>query len=551
MLSRKELLKSMLLAGASTALPIRGLAAQGPSAEITVEDLKAMEKIVGIQFTDEERKSLLREVRQKLSGYKAIRDTQINYTDEPRTIFTPVGGGSSDRAKVTASPSVSKLDINRLSDADIAFLSVTELGQLIRTKKLSPVRLTEIYLARLKTFGDKLLCVVNLTEERARREALEAEREIHSGHYRGALHGIPYGVKDLFAAKGAPTTWGANVFAERVFDYDAAVVEKLAKAGAILLGKLSNGTFALGDVWFKGTTKNPFNPKQGSSGSSAGSASATAAGLVGFAIGTETLGSIISPSTRCRVTGLRPTYGRTSRYGGMALSYTMDKVGPICRSAEDTALVLAAICGSDVRDPSAVDRDLVWPPAEKINNMRIGYLVGPREDSVAASRNPAVVALKKMGAHVAPAKFTPPTNGLLEILNVESASAFDEFSRGDLIRQLNDSPWKETFRAARYTPAVEYLQAQRERARMMQRFQQERDEFDVIIADNIGGLLLTITNLTGTPQITIPWGDDGNGNSISKSLIGRNYKEARLCAVAKLLQNTADYHRRRPDLSRF
>lgn len=554
-MTRKDLLKSLLVAGAAAATPLS--LAQGatkPTDEITLDDLKSLEKIAGIEFTDAERKEVLADVRRQRGEFAEIRRLGIAYTDEPRTVFTPIGGGSERNAKVRAIPSAtSSLDLKKLTDEDLAFLSVRELGALIRAKRLSPMRLTEIYLARLKKYGDRLLCVVNLTEERARKAAVQAEKEINAGHYRGPLHGIPYGVKDLFALKGYPTTWGANVFEHRMFDYDSAVVEKLEAAGAIPLAKLSNGTFALGDLWYKGLTLNPFNPKQGSSGSSAGSACATAAGLVAFAIGTETLGSIMSPSTRCRVTGLRPTYGRVSRYGGMALSYTMDKVGPICRNAEDCALVLAAICGSDPRDPSAVDRDFVWPERVDFKRLKIGYLVGRNADladSSGIAREPVLAALKKLGAEVRPAKFTPAEDPLLEILNVESSSAFDDFTRGEEIRKLNESPWPATFRAARYVPAVEYLQAQRARARLMRRFESELGDFDAVFGNGIGGSLLTITNLTGHPQIAIPWGADANGNSIGKSLVGRLYHEAKLVAIARAVQETAGFHHLRPDLSR-
>lgn len=550
MLTRKQFLRSILVSGAGTALPLQALAGGQESDQISLDDLKAMEKLMGVSFTDEERKAILSEVRSKRAGYESVRKLGIDYRNEPRTIFSPIG-----ELKTGGSRAVSRkyqLDAANMSEDDIAFSSVAALGQMIKAGKLSPVRLTEIYLDRLKRYGDKLLCVVNLTEERAKKEAAAAEREIRAGHYRGPLHGIPFGIKDLFAAAGYPTTWGANVFEHRIFDYDASVLHRLNEAGAILVAKLSNGTFALGDVWFKGTTKNPFNLTQGSSGSSAGSASATAAGLVAFAIGTETLGSIMSPSTRCRVTGLRPTYGRVSRYGGMALSYTMDKVGPICRSVEDCALVFSQINGSDPEDPSAVSSAFNYGPVKSLKGISVGYPVGASADLNDLSRidrDPALAALKKLGANVKPAKFSNVPNGVLEILDVESASAFDEFTRSEDIRHLNTSPWPNTFRAARYVPAVEYLQAQRARAKMMEQFEKERASFDLIVAGGIGGVLLQITNLTGTPQVCIPWGADASNNSIAVSLIGRNYEDDKLCQVADLLQQTAEFHHLRPNLS--
>lgn len=553
MLSRKDLLKSLLLAGAASTVPVSLGQTSSDVSEITIADLKSFEKVAGIQFTDEERTQILTTVRQGRRSYDAIRQMPIAFTTEPRTVFTPIGGGSEDKPKIEAKPSAAgPLDLKKMTDEDIAFLSVRELGHLIRTKQLSPVRLTDIYLARLKKYGDKLLCVVNLTEDRARKAAQEAEKEIKAGKYRGPLHGIPYGIKDLFAVKGYPTTWGANTFEHQSFDFDAAVVEKLDAAGAILCAKLSMGALALGDIWFKGRTVNPFNPKQGSSGSSAGSASATAAGLVAFAIGTETLGSIMSPSIRCRVTGLRPTYGRVSRYGGMALSYTMDKVGPICRQAEDCALVLAAICGADERDPSAMDRSFVWPQKLDPKKLKVAYTVGQNADPNDLSiidKDPALLALRKLGVTLKAARFTPPNNGLLAILNVESSSAFDAFTLGEQIRQLTNSPWPQTFRAARYVPAAEYLQMQRARTLLMEQFERELGDFDAVISTGSGGSLLITTNLTGTPQIALPWGADDAGNSLSRVLIGRNYQEAKLAAIAKMVQDSAGFHRLRPDLS--
>ncbi|HTQ11655.1 MAG TPA: amidase, partial [Fimbriimonadaceae bacterium] len=484
MLTRKELLKSLILAGASAATPIAWAQTEPvqESEAITLDDLKGFEKVAGISFTDDERKQILRTVQAGRRGFEAVRKLPIDYTVEPRTLFTPIGGGSEDRPKIDLRPeSVGGLDIKKLSDEDLAYLPIPALAALIRTKQLSPVRLSELYLGRLRQYGDKLLCVVTLCEDRARKSAAQAEKEIADGHYRGPLHGIPYGIKDLFAVKGYPTTWGANTFENQSFDYDATVVQKLDAAGAILLAKLSMGALALGDVWFRGQTKNPFNPAQGSSGSSAGSAASTAAGLVGFAIGTETLGSVISPSTRCRITGLRPTYGRVSRHGGMALSYTMDKVGALCRQAEDCAIVMGTICGADPLDPSAAARSFVWPAKIDPKKLKVGYSVGQSADLNDLSqidKDPALTALKKAGVQLKPVRFTPVPDGVLNILNVESSSAFDAFTLGEQIRELTNSPWPETFRAARYVPAPEYLQMQRARTLMMEKFEEEMGDLD-------------------------------------------------------------------------
>jgi Asp-tRNA(Asn)/Glu-tRNA(Gln) amidotransferase A subunit family amidase len=339
-----------------------------------------------------------------------------------------------------------------------------------------------------------------------------------------------------------------------VFDDNATVVRKLEEAGAVLCAKLSMGALAMNDVWFKGTTKNPWNPKQGSSGSSAGSGAAVAAGLVAFAIGTETLGSICSPSERCRVTGLRPTYGRISRAGGMALSYTMDKVGPMVRSAEDAALVLGELCGEDSADPSAVSRSFEWPAKMDWKKLKIGFLRwpdAPTEPEKAIESNVHLGRLQKFGATVVPVQFSPVSPIMQSILLVESSSAFDAFTRGDQVDSLKNSMWPQIFRAARYVPAVEYLQMQRARQLLMKQFEDEWGDLDLVIGPSIAASILLTTNLTGHPQIVLPQGDDGKGNSRSLSLIGRLFEEDKLLAVAIALQEADDFHRRRPNLNVF
>jgi Asp-tRNA(Asn)/Glu-tRNA(Gln) amidotransferase A subunit family amidase len=547
-LSRKEFVTSLLLTAAAGAASASPLPLPQEPEQITLEDLKAVEKLAGISFTDEERKRVLEDVRAARQGYVAIRKQPIDFTVEPPTVFTPLGGGSLPGSRVQAT--TSRVSLKKPATAeDIAFLSVPELAHLIRSRQISPVELTDIYLERLKRYGTDLLNVVTLTESLARSQAKTAEQEIKDGHYRGPLHGIPYGIKDLFATKEIPATWGADPYSNQVFDFDATVVKRLHDAGAILCAKLSMGALAMGDVWFRGTTKNPFNTKQGSSGSSAGSASATAAGLVGFAIGTETLGSIVSPSIRCRVTGLRPTYGRVSRYGGMALSYTMDKAGPICRRAEDTALVLSAICGSDRNDPSAVDRPFNYPARIEFKKLKVGFLVRKdnADDLAAMNKDAAAKILRDLDATVTPVSFSPLPNGILQILEVESSSAFDEFTRTEKIHQLKNSSWPETFRAARYVPAVEYLQAQRARMLVMRRFEEEFGDLDMVLCIG-GGYILAHTNLTGHPQIVIPWGGDENGNSRARSLVGRLYREDVLVTVAKAIQDKAGFWKERPKL---
>jgi Asp-tRNA(Asn)/Glu-tRNA(Gln) amidotransferase A subunit family amidase len=549
-LSRQEFLKSTLIAAAAGAA---GIARANPPQEgITLDDLKSAEKLFGLSFTEKEREEVLAAVLQARRTYDAIRATDISYVVEPPMAFKPLAPLETVPAKVEAK--ASKVDgIRRpVNLEDLAYLTVRELAHLVRTRQVSPVELTEMYLRRIERYGERLLNIVTPTPERARAHAREAELEIGRGKYRGPLHGIPYGLKDLFATKGYKTTWGSEPHKDQTFDYDAAVVEKLDAAGAILVAKTSLGALAMGDVWFKGRTKNPWNEARGSSGSSAGSASGVAAGLFAFAIGTETLGSIMSPSHECRVTGLRPTYGRVSRYGGMAVSWSMDKVGPICREAEDCALVLAALCGADPRDRTAVDRSFVWtgPPVD-LKRIKIGYLIGAREDLNDLSRleqDDYLKTLVALGAKPRPVKFDPLPAGVNLILGVEAAAAFDEFTRSERIGLLTNSAWPLTYRQNRYVPAVEYLRAQRLRSIAMRRFDEQWGDLDVVVANERGAALLVTTNYTGHPQVLVPNGVDGNGNARSISFFGKPYQEALILGVAKLYQQATGVYRRHPEL---
>jgi Asp-tRNA(Asn)/Glu-tRNA(Gln) amidotransferase A subunit family amidase len=544
--------------GPSSAAPLAAGEAQATAdGAITAADLAAAERIAGITFTDEQRAAILSNVRGLPKAFEAIRSKPIPYTAEPPTHFVPLGGGSKPGAKVRAVV-ISSNPVARkgLSEEQLAFLSVRQLSALVKSRQLSPVELTRLYLDRLKQYGDKLLCVITLMEEQALRQAKRCESEIAAGHYRGPLHGIPYGIKDLFATKGVPTTWGAEPYVHQVFDYNARVVDRLEEAGAILLAKLSMGALAMDDHWQNGKTKNPWNPKEGSSGSSAGSASATAAGLVGFSIGTETLGSIMSPSHRCRVTGLRPTYGRVSRYGAMGLSYTMDKVGPICREVEDCALVFAAICGPDPNDETTVARSFTWRPRLDFKALKVGCLINPSaslKDTSRIDKEPFVQELRSRGALVRPVKFTPAPQALFTILEVESASAFDALTRSADLDTIKSSAWPNIFRTNRFVPAVEYLQCQRLRSLAMRQFEQEFGDLDMFLANGVGGYSLTLTNSTGHPQVLIPYGTNPAGQNASMTLIGRLYQEDRLLSVAKTLQDSCKftYQYARPDLSKL
>jgi Asp-tRNA(Asn)/Glu-tRNA(Gln) amidotransferase A subunit family amidase len=566
-MTRKQLLTSALAVAVGTAtaaaegeaapdaLPRPASAAEAGDGAISAADLASAERIAGLSLREEQRAAILPGVRALPKAFDAMRAEPIPYTVEPPTRFAPLGGCSDARFRVRARPgSPGRLTRSRLSDEQIAFLPVRQLSYLVRTRQMSPVELTRIYLDRLKRYGGKLLCVITLTEELALKQAEQAEAEIAADRYRGPLHGIPYGVKDLFATRGIPTTWGAEPYEQQVFDYNARVVDRLEEAGAILVAKLSMGALAMDDHWFKGRTKNPWNPREGSSGSSAGSASATAAGLVGFSIGTETLGSITSPSHRCRVTGLRPTYGRVSRHGAMALSYTMDKIGPICREVEDCALVFAAICGEDPADETTVNRSFQWRPRVDFRRLNVGFLFNPDadiKDTAAIDKEPFVKELRRRGAHVRPVKFTPGSQAIYTILEVEAASAFDALTRSGEVDRIRSSEWPGIFRTNRFVPAVEYLQAQRLRAIAMRRFEDELGDLDMFTAYGIGGYTLALTNSTGHPQVLVPYGVGENGQPLSISLIGRLYQEDRLLAVAKALQDAApySYSRSRPDLS--
>ncbi|MFY9233994.1 MAG: amidase [Fimbriimonadaceae bacterium] len=549
-LSRKEFIASALAlsAGGIFSTSASGQNPPAPQDEITLDDLKAAEKLFGLTFTDAERAAALGAVRGSRRTYDALRAHPISYQIEPPLIFTPLAEPERGRIRVEAKPSGGAPKKPSRTE-DMAYLSVRELGHLIRTKQVSPVELTKMYLSRINRYGDKLLCIVSATEERAIAQAEELEREIIAGKYRGPLHGIPYGLKDLFATRGYKTTWGSEPHKDQYFDFDAAVVERLDKAGAILVAKTSVGALAQGDLWFKGRTKNPWNPARGSSGSSAGSSAGVAAGLFGFGIGTETMGSLMSPSLECRVTGLRPTYGRISRHGGMAVSWTMDKVGPLCREAEDCALVFAAICGYDARDRTTVDRSFVYPPRIDVKKLKIGYTIGATDDPSDLSRlerDDYLKALVKLGASPKPIKFDPLLQGVNLILGIESAAAFDEFTRSDRDDLLTGSTWPNTYRQNRYPPAVEYLQAQRARTLSMRRFEEQWGDLDIVIANERGGPLLFMTNYTGHPQVLVPNGVDERGNGRGVSLFARPYQEALLVAVARALQEQFGHHRVHP-----
>ncbi len=522
---------------------------------ITTKDIAASEKVIGLEFTSKERKMMLDNVRRNLSRFRELRRVSLQNSVPPALLFNPVIPGMDllKGRKPSKMPEASGIQVPSNFE-DLAFYPVTELAQLIKSRKITSTELTQLYIERLKKFGPRLECVITLTEELALAQAKRADKEIASGRYRGPLHGIPWGAKDLLSTKGIKTTWGAMPYKDRIIDVDATVVKRLEEAGAVLLAKLTMGALAWGDVWFDGKTKNPWNPEQGSSGSSAGSAAATAAGLVGFSIGTETWGSIVSPSARCGVTGLRPTFGRVSRYGAMALSWSMDKIGPICRSVEDCSLVFNAIYGPDGKDFTVVNLPFNWDPSLDLKDIRIGYLKKAFERKYRNKKNDeaSLEALRSLGVELVPFDLPElPVNALSFILNAEAAAAFDELTRSNrddlLVRQIKQA-WPNTFRQARLIPAVEYIQANRVRTLLMEEMAQKMKGIDVYIAPSFGGNNLLLTNLTGHPAVVVPNGFDEKGSPTSISFIGNLFEEAKTLRIAKAFQDVTDFHRKHPDL---
>ena len=522
-------------------------------ATIPTQVIAEAESLSGLTFTDEERELMQKSVKEHLDNYKKLREIPLPNQVPPAQIFRPLLPGKTVDETVT--PTVfSEIKTGRMptNASEIAFYPLPRLANLLRKRRMTSVGLTELYLERLKTFDPKLKCVISLTPDLALEQARDADRELRKGRYRGPLHGIPYGLKDLFATKGAKTTWGAMPFKDQVIDEDATIVTRLAEAGAVLVAKLSVGALAWGDVWFDATTKNPWNLEEGSSGSSAGPASATVAGLVGFSIGTETLGSIISPSHRCGATGLRPTFGRVSRHGGMALSWSMDKVGSICRGVEDCAMVLDVIRGSDGKDAAVIDAPFNWDVTRDPRSLRVAFDAEAFEHDSddKAFDEKALETLRSMGFDLKPIKLPDlPVGDMLFILEAEAAAAFDELTRSNrddlLVRQIEQA-WPNVFRTARFIPAVDYIQANRVRTLLMQQFEEVMSEVDVYVHPTYGGRTLVATNLTGHPSIVLPNGFRENGTPTSITFTGKLFGEADLLLVAKAFQDETGFHEKHP-----
>ncbi|WP_238751675.1 amidase [Neolewinella maritima] len=522
---------------------------------VTADQVKHAAAVLGIDFLDDEEIELmLPDLEENLAAFDSIASADIPNGLSPALVFSPVLRPDQLPAdtSVTAPAFPPNLPQGRALLTGYEWMTVEQLAGLIYNRQVSSRELTEYFLQRLKEHDPTLHCVITLTEERALEKADAMDAELAAGTYRGYLHGIPYGAKDLLAARGYPTTWGAEPYRDQTIDMDASVVEQLDAAGAVLCAKLSMGALAWGDVWYGEMTRNPWKVESGSSGSSAGSASAVAAGLLPFAIGTETLGSIVSPSTVCGTTGLRPTFGRVSRHGAMALSWSMDKIGPITRSARDAGLVLAAIAHYDPRDGHAIPAGFQYSlPLDIPAPRRIGYLKASfgGDYDFAASDSATLASLRTIGYELVEIDL-PSAPEIGFILSVEAAAAFETLSRSgddDLLTRQMRNAWPNTFRAAHFVPAVAYVQANRLRRQLMidlDRVFAEND-IEVYVNPSWNSSSLFITNMTGQPSITVPNGMyDGTPTSIT--FTGRLFGEQELIEVAAAYQDATRWDEQHP-----
>jgi Asp-tRNA(Asn)/Glu-tRNA(Gln) amidotransferase A subunit family amidase len=573
---------------------------------VTKDMIEQAAIIADVPIPPEYRDAMLGTLNGFVDGYDAIHDLHVPNSVAPALDFNPVPPAAKVPVtkvpmRMSASAVIGTRDVPHDIE-DLCYATVRHLATLMKARKISSAALTDMYLARLGRLDPTLHCVITLTTERARAQAAEADRDIAAGKYRGPLHGLPWGAKDLLAVKGYPTTWGAGGFEHQMIDEDATVVQRLDAAGAVLIAKLTLGALALGDVWYGGITRNPWRTAQGSSGSSAGPASATAAGCVAFSIGSETLGSIASPSTRCGCTGLRPTFGLVPRTGAMALSWSMDKLGPICRSVEDCAIVLDAIHGPDGHDRTVRPAAFNWDAAADWRALRVGVLqadfAAPPIQPPAASSDTAgseedrkrretalrqqvvnqahaaydktfemaaLAKLKSMGVTMTPVEMPKlPWTAMRSILLAEAAASFDELTRSGrdkLLTSQGPNDWPNSFRTARFIPAVEYIQANRARMMGIEQMAAIFDRFDVVVAPTFS-VQLVVTNLTGHPALILPngfRGDDapafsaepgaeygGPGTPVSLTFLGPLHGEAKLLAFARAYQDATGYHDKHP-----
>ena len=568
-LGRRDLLRVVPAALAPGLWPAPAAAAgQRAAVEAPGDALACAATLADLEFSADQRNLMRSDVARNRRRYAALRELDVSHDTAPAFAFRPAPAGSLPAGRATPHAALPVARPERVavpaSLEELAFEPVTTLSRLIERRLVTSVDLTRMYLGRLRRYGGRLNAVVTLMADAALAQAAAADRELAGGRYRGPLHGIPWGAKDLFATRGARTTWGARPYEQQVIDADATVVERLAEAGAVLVAKLSMGALARGSVWFGGMTRNPWAPGRGSSGSSAGSGAATAAGLVGFALGTETLGSIISPSAACGVTGLRPTFGRVSRHGAMALTWTMDKIGPMCRSVDDCALVFNAIYGPDGRDDTVVDAPFAWDPGFDPARLRVGYVADEFErpplgalfrNARAAEARQAVLRtalddLRRAGMTLEPIALPEfPADALRLILEAEAAAAFDDLTRGGGLDQLGEQgpdAWPNVFRASRFIPAVEYIRAQRARTLLMRELNTLLERVDLFASPTLSASL-TMTNLTGHPALALKAGFSG-GLPVALMLTGRLHDESTLLQAARAYEQATRWHTLHPAL---
>ena len=547
----KNILTSLILAFSLSV----NIFSQIDSVNLFKLNIESAEKLIDLNFTDAERDSAQDNLKFYIKSYDVIHKIDLPNNIPPAILFNPIPVGYVNNAKQEKIKleDYSKTVMPKNID-DLAFYSIGQLAYLIKTKKITSTELTKFYIARLKKYDPILKCIITLTEDLALKQAAIADKEIADGRYRGLLHGIPYGSKDLLAVKGYKTTWGASPYKDQVIDEDATVIKKLEDAGAVLVAKLSMGALAWGDVWFGGKTKNPWDTTAGSSGSSAGSASATSAGLVPFAIGTETYGSIVSPSTVCGVSGLRPTYGRVSRTGAMALCWSMDKIGPICRNTEDLAIVFNAIYGSDGIDQTIYNFPFNYDHKVNLKNLKIGYLKSDFDQQYAFHKNDSLTldTLRKLGSKLIPIELPDiPVENISFILSAEATAAFDELTRSNrddlLVRQIKNA-WPNEFRSARFIPAVEYINANRVRFLLIQKMAELMNNVDLFLAPSDEGNSSLLTNLSGHPCVVVPNGFSEKGTPTSITFIGKLFDEGTIISVAKKFQDATDFHQMHPKI---
>jgi Asp-tRNA(Asn)/Glu-tRNA(Gln) amidotransferase A subunit family amidase len=554
-INRRRFIECFSAAGLGSALMPGALAAVAQdAATITIDMLQSAQRIAGVSFTPDEQRRLLEKLngaRGYVAGFARLRAAGLGNSAQPAIVFNPVLPGKklpSERRPLRREPIAVSMP---RSDEELAFLPLTHLSRLVESRQVTPTALTKLYLGRLKQHDPQLHCVVTLTEELALRQARQADQEIASGTYRGPLHGIPFGLKDLLAVRGIPTTWGMSPFKDRVIDTDATVYSRLTKAGAILVAKLSTGALAVTAQWFGGLTRNPWNTQQDASGSSAGPGSATAAGLVGFSIGTDTGGSIIGPSTRNGVSGLRPTFGRVSRHGAMTLAWTQDTVGPMCRSSEDCALVFDTIYGPDGKDNTLLDVPFNWDASADVTKLRVGYMRaaadGALDDQTRRNNEDALRVIRSLGVTLVPFALPDVAIEAIDFIRyAETAAAFDDVTRAGVLTEVEQGPEQsrrpDEIRSGYFIPAVDFIQANRLRMRVMEQVDEAFGDVDLFIGSN-----QALTNRTGHPVLSIPNGFS-QGSPTALHLTGKLFGEPEILLLAHAFQAKTNFHLQHPKL---